>query len=318
MFRVNNNYIVKTDIEEILQKLRLVLTNGKLSNFRRTSSGISVPCPHHAGGQESHNSCYITDDGIFHCFTCGTSGNFVKFVQECFDCSREYAEEWLITNFGELSAHSINIDLDVLDIKNKQKKIFLDKNILENFQDWCPYFAKRGLSAETCKKYNLKYDPIYRQVIFPCYDARGHLLMLAKRSIDTKTFYLDKNIEKPVYCLNTIINNNCRSAIITEGPFDCLLANQYGFPACATLGNISKSQIEQINKSSLKIIYTMFDNDEAGRNFAKIIEHGVARNILVVDIKIPKGKKDIGELSYEEFWNILNTYGITQQKSCII
>jgi len=311
MFRVNN-YIVKTDIEEILQKLRLVLTNGKLSNFHRTPSGISVPCPHHAGGQESHNSCYITDDGVFHCFTCGTSGNFVKFVQECFDSTQEFAENWLITNFGELSYRTVDVDLDLTRVQNRNKKVFLDKAILENFQDWCPYFAKRGLSSDTCKKYNLKYDPVYRQVIFPCYDSRGHLLMLAKRSIDYKSFYLDKNVEKPVYCLDNIIKNDIKSAIITEGPFDCLLANQYGFPACATLGNISKSQLEQINKSGLRIIYTMFDNDEAGRNFAKIIEHGVDRRILVINIQIPAGKKDIGELSYEEFWNILNNYGIKQ------
>ena len=129
--------------------------------------------------------------------------------------------------------------------------------------------------------------------------------MMPKRSIDTKTFYLDKDQEKPVYCLDAIVKNNYKSAIITEGPFDCLTCWEYGFPAVATLGRLSDYQIEQLNKSGLNVIYAMFDNDAAGRSFAKVLKAKLAKRILVIDVQIPNNKKDINELSRQEFLQAL-------------
>ena len=129
--------------------------------------------------------------------------------------------------------------------------------------------------------------------------------MMPKRSIDSKIFYLDKDQEKPVYCLNYIMKENIKQAIITEGPFDCLTCWEYGMPAVATLGRISDDQIEQLNKSCLTIIYAMFDNDAAGRAFNKVLKSKLNSRILVVDVQIPNNKKDINELTKQEFQKAL-------------
>ena len=51
----------------------------------------------------------------------------------------------------------------------------------------------------------------------------------------------------------------------------------------------------------------MFDNDDAGRKFTRLIKSKLDKRILVVEVKLPEGKKDINDLSFEEFQNILKT-----------
>lgn len=129
--------------------------------------------------------------------------------------------------------------------------------------------------------------------------------MMPKRSIDTKTFYLDKDIEKPVYCLDYIVKNQFKTAIITEGPFDCLTGWEYGYPTCATFGKISDYQIDQLNKSCLNILYTCFDNDAAGKSFTEILKKKLDKRIIIIEVQLPQGKKDLNELSKEELDKII-------------
>ena len=189
--------------------------------------------------------------------------------------------------------------------RNKGIKKHLDESILDQYQTWNPYLAKRKLSREICELFKVRYDPKYRQVIFPAYDIKGNLVMLTKRSIDTKSFYLDKDVEKPVYCLDYVMKNNIKTVLITEGPFDCLTGWEYGFPTIATFGKISDYQIEQINKSCINIIYAAFDNDAAGRSFLETLKRKLTKRIIVIETKFPANKKDVNDLSKEELQEII-------------
>ena len=60
-----------------------------------------------------------------------------------------------------------------------------------------------------------------------------------------------------------------------------------------------------LNKSGLNVIYAMFDNDVAGRSFATVLKAKLAKRILVIDVQIPNNKKDINELSKQEFLQAL-------------
>ena len=228
-----DNYIINKSILDILFRLQLVLTNGKLRDIKKPSGGadnIVVTCPHHNNGLEKTPACniYIGEDGklpygFFNCLVCGERGSFVKFVAECFDSSEEYAKNWLIKTFeGELVDQFVFCEEPIQLNKPKVKSKFLNEAVLNEYQKWTPYLAQRKLSRDICELFKVRYDPKYRQVIFPTYDLKGNLVMMPKRSIDTKTFYLDKDIEKPVYCLDYIMKNQYKTAIITEGPFDCL------------------------------------------------------------------------------------------------
>ena len=308
-----DNYVINKPIEEILTLLKLSLTNGKLKDIENKGDNILVTCPHHDGGHEKTPACniYIGNDtklpyGYFNCFVCGEKGSFLKFVAECFDAPESYAKAWLLKNFGgELVAKNLFMGEPIVLNRNKGIKKHLDESILDQYQTWNPYLAKRKLSREICELFKVRYDPKYRQVIFPAYDIKGNLVMLTKRSIDTKSFYLDKDVEKPVYCLDYIMKNNIKTVLITEGPFDCLTGWEYGFPTIATFGKISDYQIEQINKSCINIIYAAFDNDAAGRSFLETLKRKLTKRIIVIETKFPIGRKDVNDLSKEELQEII-------------
>jgi len=300
-----DNYIITTPLINILYDLRATLTNGKLRDIKARSSDIVVTCPHHSNGAEATPDCniYIGDNddipyGFARCFACEFQGSFEVFVAECFDSSIDYAKKWLITNYGEITYNKINIG-DFIKLNKTPKKKYLDGSILDTYDDWCPYLQQRGLSREVCSQFKVKYDPVHKQVVFPVYDENDNLLMMPKRSIESKVFYLDSDCEKPVYCLGYIKKNNIKSVIATEGMFDALSSWTAGIPAIAFFGKISDTQINSVLKSGIKVIYTAFDNDKAGRSFEELIKRKCSKRILVVPLRFPQQYKDLGELPHE-------------------
>ena len=312
-----DNYIISTPLYEVVKQLRLSLTNGKLQEIKSWSDNednIVVTCPsrHHKGGHEHSAACniYVGDSskipyGYCKCWACDFQSSFIYFVAECFESSESFAKKWLIDHFGVLSESSVLTEAPIV-IKQKKGPTKLSKDYLESLQTWHPYLAERKLSREVCELFNIKYDSIGSQIIFPCYDVNGNLIMTPKRSIVYKNFYLDSNQEKPVYCLDYIINHNISTAMVCEGPFDVLTCYTYGYPAIGTFGNPSPSQINAINKSTIKVLYLAMDNDAAGKRMANTIRSGLDPRIIVKEVKWPIGKKDPNELSYEEFNNVMN------------
>lgn len=306
-----DNYIIETPILKILELLQITLTNGKLKSIKPGLENIVVTCPIHANGKEKTPACniYIGDStleyGFYRCLVCENKGSFVEFVSHCFDSSIDFAKNWLIKHFGKLADDVISLG-DPINLNKafKARKAYPNtflKEELDKYQSWHPYLASRKLSKDTCDKFKIKYDPHFRQIIFPCFDTKGNIIMLPQRSIDTKTFYIPVGIEKPVYCLDHIIKNNIKKVILVEGPFDCLTCYEYGASAIATLGNPSDFQIEQINRSCIEFLYLAFDNDEAGRKMANKVKQKLSPRIITEDLILPINKKDINELTKDEF-----------------
>lgn len=307
-----DNYIIDTPLIDVVTALKLALVNGKLREIKQWSEGddnIVVTCPNrnHKGGRE-HSAAmniYVGDDsripyGFCKCWACDFQCSFVYFVAECFECSEDFAKKWLIDKFGVLSEVNVLTDDDIV-ISRRKTSVKLPSNCLNGLQNWHPYLAERKLSRDVCELFQVKYDPNTSQIVFPCFDIAGNILMAPRRSIVYKNFYLDSDQDKPVYCLDYIIKNNITTAMICEGPFDVLTCYTYGYPAIGTFGNPSPSQINAINKSPIKVLYLAMDNDSAGRRMANTIRAGLDPRIIVKDVVWPKFKKDPNELTYEEF-----------------
>lgn len=311
-----DNYIIDIPLFEVVTKLRMALTNGKLKEIKSWTEGddnIVVTCPnrHHKGGRE-HSAAmniYVGDNhnipyGFCKCWACDFQCQFTYFVAECFECSEDFAKKWLISNFGVLASTNVLTD-DSIVIKRKKTIAKLPSTYLDNLQDWHPYLAERKLSREVCELFKVKYDPVTSQIVFPCFDVAGNIIMAPRRSIVYKNFYLDKEQDKPVYCLDFIIKNNITTAMICEGPFDVLTCYTYGYPAIGTFGNPSPSQINAINKSPIKVLYIAMDNDSAGRRMANTIKAGLDPRIIVKEVQWPVHIKDPNELTFEEFNKIM-------------
>lgn len=303
---VINNYTINKPIYDILLQLRSELTNGKLARIVKKGSQISVTCPHHSDGTEKRNSCGIyvgdkeTEYGSFNCFTCGEHGSFVHFVALCFDSSDEYAKKWLITHFGDKNTE-LTIDLEPINLNRCDKTTYLDENILKSFQSYHPYMDKRKLTKKVVEAFKIKYDPKSESLVFPVWDEQGRLVMLTRRSVNNKSFYIDKDKEKPVYLMNFIRERGITEVAVAESQINALTLWSWDVPAVATFGcNITQKQMDVFNKSNLRHIYLCFDGDAAGRKGTKKFIEQIRKDIFVDVIILPNGK-DINDLSEAEF-----------------
>lgn len=314
-----NGYIIQDDLPKILSELTKITHY----NFKqkKANDNYMICCPFHSDGKEDHQSCGVVSTnnlkstvfGSYNCFACGSKGMLWHLVATVLKCSDEKAKQWLIENFTS------SIEADILDLPefnvSKPKKQYLDESILNSFQSYHPYMTQRKLSRRIIEVFKIKYDPKSQCIVFPVYDEHNKLFMLTRRSVNSKMFIIDKDKEKPLYLLNYIKEHNIQECVITEGQIDALTACTYGMPAVATMGSISDHQLDLINKSGIRILYAMFDNDKAGISFYNKLKNRLKKSILLINVPILIiGKKDINDLSQDEFWNCIEN----AKKTCIL
>ena len=314
---VFDNVSIDIDLLKVLDDLKL--ETGKLDEIRQVGEDIRVTCPCHAGGHEEHPSANIyigksTDtlkNGTWHCFTCNSKGSFVNFVSKTLEVSEEGAKEWLKHKYYDLvKIDAIPIELKKIELSNPTKSYNL-KIDDSDYQSFHPYMIKRHLKQDICEKFNVKYDPLTKSLVFPVYDINNELVFETRRSVNTKEFYIPRGVEKPLYLLNEALKINPPFVIITEGQIDALTSWSYGVPAIATMGAISQNQIDILNSVGLHCLVTMFDNDNAGKRFRNTIIKKVRKDMFLINIDIKNNKKDINDLSETEFNNYLNEQGLT-------
>lgn len=307
-----DNYRIEEPLVNILYHIRDILNNGKLSSIEEKPDEILVTCPNddHEGGQEKHpdNHINLKDDGsvpygIFNCFACQAKGSFVHFVALCFSSSDSYAKSWLIKNYGIPTEGRINLG-EPIKLRKQTKKRYLNDTFLDKLQPWHPYLQQRRLDRSVCERFKVKYDPEEKQIVFPIYDVKGNLLMTARRSVQSKIFYMDKDMEKPLYGFNLVQKNDIKAVCWCEGPIDCLSFWSHGIPAIASLGSPTEEQIKQLNRSGVTKLYLACDNDMAGRAFNAFLKKKLSKRILTQEIDYPKSCKDANDLS-EDQWQIL-------------
>ena len=321
-YPIVKNRRITTPIDIILKQIKKELTNGKLSYIDSKSSGwIRVTCPFHSNGLERNPSAgiYNGDDpklekGFFHCFTCSSCGPLYHFVGECFDRDDNFGKQWLIDRFGGERVEGQNTHLSYISLNKKESNSFLNESLLDTFQSWHPYMSKRKLTQEVCNRFKIKYDPESECIIFPVWDEDNNLVMLTKRSINSKMFYIDKDKEKPIYLLNFIKQENIKEVCICESQINALTLWSWNMPAIATFGcNITKHQFNILNKSGIEHYYLCFDGDEAGKKGIEKFLNYIRKDVLVDIIYLPKGK-DVNDLTEEEFGKLK----ILNKLNCII
>jgi len=308
-------YLIEESVYNILIKLRGDIKNGKLSRIDLKSDQIKVTCPVHKGGHELHPSCVIyginTEKPNWYCFTCGKHGDFVSFVEECLETDYNGAKEWLLENFN--SSYIIEGD-EVSPIWNttfsdsEQSVEYIDEEkFFRDLQSYHPYMSERGLTDETIKKFELKYDPLDQTIVFPIRDKNGGLISFTKRSVNSKKFHIAKSFKKEnLYLLYNILQEQPESIGICEGQFSALMAYQYGLPSVALIGaGTTEAQMEVINSLPINHFVLLYDGDDAGRKGAAKFKKLVKKSAWVDDIILPEGK-DPADLSKEEFWNYVN------------
>lgn len=303
-------HLIDTPIIDILNQLKRELPNGKLSQIQVRGDDIRITCPVHSEGLESHPSCDVycgtRDDieyGTWHCFTCGAKGRLPNLIAKCFDRDDEFGIQWLLEHYGGVLTER-ELILQPIELKSKSERFVMSSSVLDSMQDYHPYMTTRKLTKKVIDTFNIKYDSNTKCLVFPVKDEYGNLSFLTRRSVESKKFIIDEGIEKPVYLLYYVKQNDIKEVTICESQINSLTLWGYGVPSVATFGcNVTSHQLELLNKSGVMHFYLAYDGDSAGKKGTYKLIKGLAKDKFIDVLILPKGK-DINDLSEKEFNNL--------------
>lgn len=156
--------IAQETIDAIKEQVSLATVAGEHVELKRKGSTLSGCCPFH---DEKTPSFFVReDDGYFHCFGCGESGNVITFVMRMLGLSFPDAIESLASRFGiEVKrVGARNEDKDKVD-----KSVFYHANnlALKYFTEALKkapdsvinYLKTRELSKKIVREYSIGYAP---------------------------------------------------------------------------------------------------------------------------------------------------------------
>lgn len=300
------NKIIDEDMEVILKDLRNELPYGYFRDIKRGGqSSLLVSCPSHKGGQENHASCLccsVQDDpkfeyGEMHCLACGYTKKLPEVIADLFGSSMSVAEQWLVDHYGDVFVEKSQF-FKGYEIENSKQ--YGDESELEKYRYYHPYMYQRKLTNPIIEKFDIGYDSETNCITFPVWDAKGHYLFVTKRNVSDKQFHIPKDVEKPVYLLNFVIQEGYDEVYVCESQINALTLWTYGLPAVALFGTGTYEQIQILNKSGIRHFILCFDPDDAGLKGINRFLHYVKKDALVDVVKFPK-KRDVNDLSQQEF-----------------
>ena len=307
---VINNTPFTVDLNEILNELRSQLHKkgiNLLKDIREVPDNVMVTCPYHKGGQERTPSAGIKKaDGTFHCFTCGEIHTLPEMISHCFghnDMIGSFGWEWLLKNFLTVSFEERkDISLDFGRNKVVQEQSYVTEDVLDSFREYHSYMWERKMTPETVEIFDIGYDKESRCITFPVRDINGNCLFVARRSVVTKFFNYPAGAEKPVYGLYELhqLPKFPSEVIICESMIDAITCWVYGKYAVALNGLGNELQFKQLNTMPCRKFILATDNDDAGQAARKRLRKNL-QNKLITEYVLPIGKKDINDLTLEEF-----------------
>ena len=321
MIQAGNNFIF-TDVIDIIEELKRQLELNGVKRFYKTiksGDNIQTCCPFHKDGQERKPSFGILtkDNGGYkagqcHCFTCGWSGTLSEMISNCFgyDDWGRYGDRWLIKNF--LSAEvderkDIQLDFSRNSVNINNSK-YVSAEELDSYRYFHPYMYKRKLTDEIIELFDIGYDRNSDCITFPNRDVYGNCLFVARRSVNTKFFQYPLGVEKPLYGLYELFKfqynkGGIKEVVVCESMIDALTVWVYGKYAVAMNGLGNELQFKQLRELKCRKLILATDNDDAGQRARIRIRKNVT-NKIITEYVLPEGKKDINELTKDEFDNL--------------
>lgn len=309
-----NNTPISASLSDILNELKNQLAANEitlLKDMRDTPDNIMVTCPYHKNGQERRPSAGIQKEtGMFHCFTCGEVHTLQEVISFCFgrydDVVGVWGWNWILKNFLTVSVEERkNVHLDFARNPVRTIKPAVSEEELEEYRVYHPYMWKRKMTPEVVEIFDIGYDKKTQSITFPVRAISGECLFVARRSVKTKFFNYPEGVEKPVYGLYELsqLKNYPSEVIICESMIDAITCWAYGKYAVALNGLGSELQIKQLREMPCRKFILATDNDEYGKK-ARVRLRKLLRNKLITEYVFPSGKKDINDLSREEFDNL--------------
>lgn len=316
---VINGIPFTVELYEILEELQMQLHLSGinlLNKIKDTDDNVMISCPYHKNGQERKPSAGIRkSDGQFHCFTCGEVHTLPEMISFCFghpdDMVGAKGWQWLTRNFLTVDLEErkpIKLDFD------RHKSIlaplnYVSEEELESYRYYHPYMFKRKMTEKIIDIFDIGYDKKSKCITFPVRDIEGNTLFIARRSVKYKYFNYPKSVEKPLYGLYELyrLEQFPTEVIVCESMIDAITCWVYGKYAVALNGLGNNLQFNQLNKLPCRKLVLATDNDNAGLRARKRIKYYV-KNKIITEYVFPNNRKDINDLSQEEFKNLIEKF----------
>ena len=259
------------------------LLDAKHIQYKFSVKDYIVQCfsPKH---EDNSPSCHVDKlSGIFHCWSCGYSGN-------------------VYDEFNIILPNQVNVKVNRL--KEKITSLMWSKS-LDIPLDASAYMNDfRDISAETLLHFGAfisdEYD-MQGRIIFPITDINDDIKLFLGRQmysdLNPKYKIYPSNVEIPLYPENPEISNG--SIILVEGIFDLLNLYDKGLKNVVLCGGVHIGLVKKKAKQAKNIekllnyryqgvhtLYLLFDGDKAGRSAAEGLQKyaGEIFNIEILDL----------------------------------
>lgn len=306
-------YLKKINLEKMLKELNI-------ENIKDCDNNLMANCPFHIENNPSWGINKIT--GVYHCFTCGASGNLITLICKLKKISAKQSINYLYQKIGIKQ----DIIINVKNIKSKIKKLnqpikknqslkipvtskaILYPETIRDFYYGFLYFEGRNINKETLVKYDISFcrKGFYKnRAIIPIYDENNNRISFEARDItgmaEKKVLYpKGVSIKQTLFNLNIAKQQN--EVIIVEGIMDTLYLTQRGFNVVSIYGvELSEKQEMFLSKYFSKIYLALdCDKNKAGQKATKKIKKRLLKHSEIRIINLPIGK-DPDEISSQQF-----------------
>lgn len=315
---VINDVTVNAELIDIIGELKRQLQINSvplLKSVKDTPDNIMVSCPYHKDGQENRPSAGISKStGVFHCFACGEVHSLPEVISYCFgrtdDIVGSFGWQWILKNFLTVQVENRkSIELDMNRTVQEESTTYIPDEVLETYRYYHNYMWKRKMTPEIVEKFDIGYDKDTQCITFPVRDINGNCIFVARRSVNTKFFNYPSGVKKPVYGLYELYSLPTfpKEVIICESMIDAITCWVYGKYAVALNGLGNDLQFEQLNKMPCRKFILATDNDDAGKQ-ARIRLRKNIRCKIITEYILPSNRKDINDLSEEEFNKLVEQF----------
>lgn len=246
---------------------------------------LTALCPKHEErtGKKDHSPSWSFNPelGVFHCFSCGYSGNAITLVVDMLDLRNRWdapdfdaAEDWLRT-----------FDLDLGTLGKKITKI---KDRFNSYEGPAPKPApmtearlalftdppewalvKRGIDLASAKHYGLLWEDETDSWILPIRGPEDHKLWGWQQKGEGNRLFLNRPTgmkkSQTFFGWNTVPASPS-IIVVVESPLDAVLIYHItGHPAVAICGTkLSDTQVDLLRRADSIVV--AWDNDKAGKN----------------------------------------------------
>lgn len=301
--------VISADVEDIVSQIQE--DTGLLRDINELETDIMCTCPIHKGGMEQTPSLGINkESGVVHCFTCGYKGDIVTLVSDCYNISYSQAYRKLVGHFVYSGGRTLDLDITrELTPTNYIRREDVIPYIKINEPSW-GYLISRGIDADKLHLvFPIGYNSNTDSIMIFVRDLKGNYVGCKTRSIQGKRFTNSTGAKKSTYLYGAyeLLQSSWQPSDpvwICESEIDALTVWSRGGYAVAIGGShISKAQLNILKTLGVRRLVDGLDRDEAGREGWKNLCTYI-KGISTYNTKFPVNKKDINDLTEEEFNNI--------------